>query len=102
MAIVDAPVMTTASTGALGGTGSRVDWRVLAAAPPLGLPWALAGGLDPANVAEAIRISGAAAVDVASGVESGPGHKDPDKVRAFVNAARRAFAEGPVRPPRGG
>jgi len=102
MAIVDAPVTTTASTGALGGTGSRVDWRVLAAAPPLGLPWALAGGLDPANVAEAIRISGAAAVDVASGVESGPGHKDPDKVRAFVNAARRAFAEGPVRPPRGG
>jgi phosphoribosylanthranilate isomerase len=102
MAIVDAPVTTAASAGALGGTGARVDWRALAAAPPLGLPWALAGGLDPANVAEAIRISGAAAVDVASGVESGPGRKDPDKVRAFVNAARRAFEEGPVRPPGGG
>lgn len=102
MAIVDGPVSATASTGALGGTGARVDWRALAAAPPLGLPWALAGGLDPSNVAMAIRISGAAAVDVASGVESAPGRKDPVKVRAFVDAARRAFAEGPVRPPRDG
>ena len=50
-----------------------------------------AGGLTPDNVAEAIRVTGLRAVDTASGVESGPGRKDPAKVRAFVAAARRAL-----------
>ncbi|MFM7109026.1 MAG: phosphoribosylanthranilate isomerase [Planctomycetaceae bacterium] len=100
--IIDAAVAPGAAAGGLGGTGVRVDWRALAAEPPLGLPWALAGGLDPGNVAEAIRASGATAVDVASGVESAPGRKDPGKLRAFVTAARAAWAGGPVRPPAAG
>jgi phosphoribosylanthranilate isomerase len=49
----------------------------------------LAGGLTPANVAEAIRASGAAAVDVSSGVESRPGVKDPELIAAFVRAAKQ-------------
>jgi phosphoribosylanthranilate isomerase len=48
----------------------------------------LSGGLTPENVEEAIRISGAVAVDVSSGVEASPGVKDPAKVRAFVKAAK--------------
>jgi phosphoribosylanthranilate isomerase len=52
---------------------------------------ALAGGLTPDNVAEAIRQTGCRAVDTASGVELAPGHKDPVKVRAFVQAARAAL-----------
>jgi phosphoribosylanthranilate isomerase len=50
--------------------------------------WTLSGGLTPENVAEAIRQSGAAAVDVSSGVEAGPGVKDLAKVRAFIAAAK--------------
>lgn len=100
--IVDAAVAPGAAAGGLGGTGARVDWGALAAEPPLGMPWALAGGLAPGNVAEAIRASGAQAVDAASGVESAPGRKDPDKVRDFVAAARAALAGGPVRPPASG
>ena len=92
MVIVDASVPRTAAGAALGGTGARVDWPALAAEPPLGIPLAVAGGLDADNVAEAIRITRASGVDTASGVESTPGRKDPAKVRAFVAAAREAFA----------
>jgi phosphoribosylanthranilate isomerase len=93
MAIVDAAVTVSRETGAaaLGGTGATVDWKSLASAPPLGIPMALAGGLTPDNVAEAIRQTGCRAVDTASGVELAPGHKDPVKVRAFVQAARAAL-----------
>jgi phosphoribosylanthranilate isomerase len=50
----------------------------------------LSGGLDATNVAEALRITRAPAVDVSSGVERAPGDKDPDKIRAFVQAVRQA------------
>jgi phosphoribosylanthranilate isomerase len=50
----------------------------------------LAGGLTPANVAEAIRLTGASAVDVSSGVESRPGEKDPELIRSFLHAAKTA------------
>ena len=68
-----------------GGLGQSFDWSIL-----LGLrlarPWFLAGGLNPWNVAEAVRISGAPLVDVSSGVERGAGLKDPALISAFLNA----------------
>ena len=72
------------------GSGRVFDWN-LAAEIPDGLDLLLAGGLTPDNVATAIHASMAAAVDTASGVESAPGRKDPEKVRAFVAAARKAL-----------
>lgn len=69
-----------------GGNGLTFDWRLLAGKRFL-KPWFLAGGLTPENVAEAIRLTRPDAVDVSSGVESGPGQKDPDRVRAFIAAA---------------
>jgi len=73
-----------------GGNGLAFDWTVLD-----GLdrrpPFMLSGGLDPANVADAIRIGRPDGVDVSSGVEDRPGVKNPDKIRAFVAAARAAF-----------
>jgi len=70
-----------------GGNAVALDWSLLAGwtAPA---PWLLAGGLTPENVAEAIRASGASAVDVSSGVERHRGVKDPALIRAFVAAAR--------------
>jgi phosphoribosylanthranilate isomerase len=73
-----------------GGMGLRFDWRLLAAANDLGLPWGLAGGLDQRNVAEAIRATGAALVDAASGVEERAGVKSVEKIMAFIKAARAA------------
>jgi len=68
-----------------GGMGLRFDWRLLDGfRHPL--PWALSGGLDAANVAEAIALTGARLVDVSSGVESAPGIKDADKIAAFLRA----------------
>jgi phosphoribosylanthranilate isomerase len=77
--------------GALGGTGQTLDWSLVAAlAKERNLT--LAGGLTPANVQDAIRAVRPYCVDVASGVESAPGVKDPAKVRAFVERAREASA----------
>lgn len=74
--------------GALpGGMGLAFDWRLVAAYRGR-LPWGLAGGLSPANVAQAVRITGAPLVDTASGVESAPGVKDPARIAAFCAAAR--------------
>ncbi len=70
-----------------GGQGVRFDWSLLAGFDHP-LPWILAGGLDASNVAEAVRRTGAAMVDVSSGVESAPGVKDVDKIAAFLKAAR--------------
>jgi phosphoribosylanthranilate isomerase len=76
-----------------GGLGKSFDWRLLEGIDP-GVPFMLSGGLDADNVAEALRITNAPAVDVSSGVERAPGEKDPDKIRAFVRAARNAAKAG--------
>jgi phosphoribosylanthranilate isomerase len=78
------------SASGYGGTGKTVAWEHIPEARRrlAGLPVILAGGLTPDNVAEAIRIAGPDGVDVASGVESSPGIKDPVKVSRFVAAAR--------------
>jgi phosphoribosylanthranilate isomerase len=77
--------------GQEGGTGMTAPWDLIANYKP-GVPVILAGGLTPDNVAEAIRTVRPAGVDVASGVESAPGRKDADLVRAFVANARAAAA----------
>ncbi|WP_274572609.1 phosphoribosylanthranilate isomerase [Neisseria leonii] len=74
--------------GEYGGTGHCFDWQMLP--PDLNGHWILSGGLTPENAAEAVRISGAAALDVSSGVESAPGIKCPQKMAAFAAAARQA------------
>ncbi len=76
-----------------GGNGLSFDWRLLRDLDP-GRPIMLSGGLDPSNVAEAIAISGVAAVDVSSGVERAPGDKDPERIAAFVRNARAAASPG--------
>jgi phosphoribosylanthranilate isomerase len=72
-----------------GGTGARFDWSLLQGRR-FSRPHFLAGGLDPWNVAEAVRASGAPLVDVSSGVERGPGLKDPALITAFLDAVKRA------------
>lgn len=72
-----------------GGNGLSFDWRLIAGRRWT-VPWMLAGGLTPENVAEAIRLTGAKQVDVSSGVESAPGVKDDALIRAFVAAAQGA------------
>jgi phosphoribosylanthranilate isomerase len=70
-----------------GGNGLSFDWRLLVGRKWL-RPWMLAGGLTPANVAEAVRLTGARQVDVSSGVESAPGMKDVGLIARFVAAAQ--------------
>jgi phosphoribosylanthranilate isomerase len=77
--------------GEMGGTGHQAPWELIAQRG-FDLPVILAGGLTSDNVADAIRTVRPSGVDVASGVESAPGRKDPGKVRAFVQAAREAAA----------
>lgn len=72
-----------------GGNAVAFDWRLIAGRKWT-VPWMLAGGLTPENVAEAVRLTGAKMVDVSSGVESAPGVKDLDKIAAFVRAAKGA------------
>jgi len=69
-----------------GGNGVAFDWRLLQGRR-WAVPWLLAGGLTPENVAEAVRLTGAAQVDVSSGVERARGAKDPERIRAFLAAA---------------
>ncbi|MDA0675272.1 MAG: phosphoribosylanthranilate isomerase [Proteobacteria bacterium] len=71
-----------------GGNALAFDWR-LVAGETWRVPWLLAGGLTAETLSEAVRVSGALAVDVSSGVEDAPGRKNPDKIRAFLAAARR-------------
>jgi phosphoribosylanthranilate isomerase len=72
-----------------GGNAVPIDWSVLRGLD-VPVPWLLAGGLTPENVAEAIAVSGAPGVDVSSGVERARGVKDPAQIRAFIAAARGA------------
>ncbi|MGB7419751.1 MAG: phosphoribosylanthranilate isomerase [Erythrobacter sp.] len=86
--LYDAPPPQAA--GALpGGNGVGFDWNMLAdRSHPV--PWGLAGGLTPANVGAAIHATGAPLVDASSGVESAPGVKDIDSIKAFCQAAQNA------------
>jgi phosphoribosylanthranilate isomerase len=80
------------STVGHGGTGERADWAALGRwTDRRGVPLILAGGITPENVAEAIATVRPDAIDTASGVESSPGIKDPDKVRRLVAAATAAW-----------
>ena len=78
-----------------GGNGRPFDWSLTREFRP-SVPWLLSGGLDPDTVEAAIALSQARGVDVSSGVESAPGVKEPARIRAFVAAARRAFARDSV------
>jgi len=83
--LIDAKPPKTATLP--GGNGLSFDWRLIAG-KEFGVPWMLAGGLTPDNVAEAVRMTGARQVDVSSGVEFAPGQKDADMINAFVKGAR--------------
>lgn len=86
----DAWLLDAYSAGQAGGTGETFDWDLAAEAVGMGRPVFLAGGLGPANVAEAIRKVQPFGVDVSSGVESSPGRKDETRVREFVKAAKNS------------
>ena len=70
-----------------GGLGEPFDWHLLQNLE-LALPYMVSGGLHADNLAEALRVTGAGGVDVSSGVESAPGVKDPEMIKAFIRAAR--------------
>jgi phosphoribosylanthranilate isomerase len=74
-----------------GGHGRTFDWSILGGFAP-GKPWLLAGGLTPANVADALAATRPTGVDVSSGVESAPGCKDANLIRAFITAVRAVDA----------
>jgi phosphoribosylanthranilate isomerase len=87
----DAVVLDAAVVGQLGGTGVAIDWAALA--PEMHRlrmrgRVVLAGGLRPENVARAVALATPDIVDVSSGVESAPGAKDPERMRAFARAVR--------------
>lgn len=92
--VADAVVLDARDADVLGGSGRRLPWAALApgVAPLRGghAALVLAGGLDPSNVAEAVRLVDPDVVDVSSGIESAPGIKDHDRMRAFIDAARGA------------
>jgi phosphoribosylanthranilate isomerase len=86
----DAFLLDSYVAGIPGGTGERFNWDLAVEAKRFGKPIFLAGGLNAANVAEAVRKVQPYAIDVSSGVESAPGKKDPQKIREFIAAARSA------------
>jgi phosphoribosylanthranilate isomerase len=83
--LIDAVLFDTSKPGMHGGTGEAFDWSLLAARKPE-IPWFLAGGLNAGNIADALRVTGAPAVDVSSGIESAPGVKSAEKIAAFNRA----------------
>jgi len=78
-----------------GGLGMPFDWHLLENLA-LGIPFMLSGGLNAANIEDAVRITRAGGVDVSSGVESAPGVKDTDMIREFIRAARAADSVSPA------
>ena len=90
---IDGILVDSRTATAVGGTGIAFDWEAAREAifsPGSGLKLIAAGGLTPANVAQAVAILRPWGVDVASGVEAVPGRKDPEKVRKFVASARES------------
>jgi phosphoribosylanthranilate isomerase len=90
---VFALLLDAQSNGSMGGTGSTFDWRgtrAMVQVISLKLAVIVAGGLNPSNIAEAIRLLQPFGVDVSSGVEARPGKKDPAKISAFIHAVRDA------------
>lgn len=81
------PLLDTHVPGLHGGTGQRFDPELL---PDIERRWVMAGGLDPTNVAEAVKDLRPYGVDASSRLESSPGHKDHDMIRAFVQEAKQA------------
>jgi len=87
--LLDARAKATARQGMRGGTGETFDWGLLGARRSQ-VPLILSGGLTAANVEEAVAVAHPYAVDSASGTEAAPGHKDPEKLRAFFAALAQA------------
>jgi phosphoribosylanthranilate isomerase len=87
--LFDAKPLAGAPGALPGGNGIAFDWQALKG-HDAGIDFMLAGGLTPGNVAEAVRLTGAPAVDVSSGVESGPGEKDVALIGRFLQAAKTA------------
>jgi phosphoribosylanthranilate isomerase len=93
--LVDRVLIDSKIGAATGGTGVSFDWnaaRTTFADAGAGLKLIVAGGLHPENVAEAIRRLNPWGIDVASGVEQSPGRKSPEKLSAFIRAARESSA----------
>jgi phosphoribosylanthranilate isomerase len=78
-----------------GGLGKPFDWHLLENVAA-GADFLLSGGLDADNVAQALAVTGAPGVDVSSGVERAPGVKDPERIAAFIKAAREAWKRRPA------
>jgi phosphoribosylanthranilate isomerase len=83
--LFDAKAPETLKDALPGGNGLPFDWSLLSESDG---GFMLSGGLNPANVAEALRVTRAPMVDVSSGVESAPGIKDPELIRKFIEAAK--------------
>jgi phosphoribosylanthranilate isomerase len=96
--LFDAKAPKTLAGALPGGNGLSFDWHLLDRIRSQ-VPFVLSGGLSAANVAEAIAITGATMVDVSSGVETSPGRKDPDLIRAFIAAAKAASPSPPPTAP---
>lgn len=87
MLLFDARTSSALPGGALpGGTGKTFDWKILEGFT-CPVPWMLSGGLNADNLSQAVRTSGAQAVDVSSGVEDSPGHKNKERIRTFLDTA---------------
>jgi phosphoribosylanthranilate isomerase len=89
--LLDARASAPERSGLRGGTGETFDWGLLASRRS-SVPLILSGGLNPQNVAEAVALVRPYGVDTASGTEAAPGHKDPQKLRAFFEAVEGAAA----------